>query len=238
MSKIKPFLLTPIWDAVMSTGEMQTLAEHAESFITQAISGVNMPNAIEMEEVHIEYDDEYSVSHEYYSYRGVSGDSEHEVKHGYAALISQALRRSTLITIYSLFEHHMKKCKKLATQAPGYTKPKEDDGLNALKQIQIIHNIPAYDITKIDDLRLIRNLMTHNDGMIDSYSDDSQKKHAIASRRLRDEGVLHITSLEGRVVLNEMFLNYAVNTIKQYFYEIKIALDLHYKTHTVLPPSN
>lgn len=80
--------------------------------------------------------------------------------------------------------------------------------------------------------------MTHNDGMIDSYSDDSQKKHAIASRRLRDEGVLHITSLEGRVVLNEMFLNYAVNTIKQYFYEIKIALDLHYKTHTVLPPSN
>lgn len=75
MSKIKPFLLVPIWDAVMSTGEMQTLAEHAESFITQAISGVNMPNAIEMEEVHIEYDDDYSVSHEYYSYRGVSGDS-------------------------------------------------------------------------------------------------------------------------------------------------------------------
>lgn len=78
--------------------------------------------------------------------------------------------------------------------------------------------------------------MTHHDGVIDSYSDDSQKKHAIASRRLRDEGVLRITAREGKVVLNEIFLDYAVNTIKQYFDEINIALDLHYKTHADLTP--
>lgn len=81
-----------------------------------------MPNAIEMEEVHIEYDDDYSVSHEYYSYRGVSGDSEHDVKHDYAALISQALRRSTLITIYSLFEHHIKKMQETCNSGAGLYK--------------------------------------------------------------------------------------------------------------------
>lgn len=50
--------------------------------------------------------------------------------------------------------------------------------------------------------------------------------------------MLRITALEGRVVLNEIFLDYTVNTIKQYFDEIKIALDLHYKKHGDLTPSN
>ncbi|EEM8337224.1 hypothetical protein IIL26_001610 [Salmonella enterica subsp. enterica serovar Kingston] len=237
MAKLGFFFLAPVWDAVMSVSEMRTLIEHTEWSIAQAITEVNKPGVVQMEEVIIEYDDEHSDYHQYFYYKGVSGDSEDEVKATYIYQLSKMLRYSAFMVLYGLFEFHMVKCYELMIKASGYVETKADTQKAFLQKAhnilnQVINCGPGNDIEDVDHLRHIRNKIAHHNGEVIEYGQDPNSNRAVirAIRRTIQDGVLRMNGFN-EIVLNREFLPYSVSQIERYLTEMKVSVQAYYQSN-------
>ncbi|HEB1530391.1 TPA: hypothetical protein RY435_004026 [Escherichia albertii] len=237
MAKLGFFFLAPVWDAVMSVSEMRTLTEHTEWSIAQAIIEVNKPGAVQMEEVIIEYDDEHSAYHDYFYYKGISGDSEDEVKATYIYQLSKMLRYSAFMVIYGLFEFHMAKCYELMIKASGHVETKADTQKAFLQRVhkilnQVINCAQGNDIEDVDHLRHIRNKIAHHNGIVIEYGQNPTSNRAVIRAILRaiQDGVLCMNSFN-EIVLNREFLPYAVNQIERYLKEMRVSMQAYYQSN-------
>lgn len=237
MARIGLFFMYPFWDASMSTNEMKTLAEHTEDSISRSLAGINQEGAIQYEQQLIEYDEEHSSLYEFYHYKGVSGDSESEVRLKYQLLISQLYRRSAFLTIFGKFEYHLNICldKMLELSSSTETRVDRNKGIPAR-----VHNILTSVITlgiqspvieDIDYLRVIRNHIAHHNGFI-TPSNESKR---LAIEKAQEAHILELDS-HNEIYLSETFLTHTVAEFERYILEMNTAVENYYK-HNFAPVS-
>ncbi|MBZ7707529.1 hypothetical protein [Klebsiella oxytoca] len=232
MAQLGLFFMHPFWDASMCINEMKTLGEHTEESITLLLEEIKQEGVILHEQQFIEYDEGNGSLFECYYYKGVSGDSEQEVKLEYEWLISQMYRRSAFLTIFGRFEYNLDKCllKMLEISNSTETRSERKNGIPA-RVHKILTTVIAIGtslvIEDVDYLRVIRNHIAHNNAFIDT---------SIESKRLAIEKSERANLLKmnayNEIILNETFLSHAVDEFERYIKQMTDAVKVYNEMHS------
>lgn len=236
MAKLrKPFFLSVAMAGVSIRREMRTLIDQTESAVSKAIEEINNCRSLGF----VEYDEESEDGHPYkeriYSYNGISGHNEDDVRSEYSTLIAQLFRRSAYLTIFGLFEHHLEACCKqmISIARIGLTFEDMENGT-----IEKTHEILASVITKGESKRIcnishllkIRNVMAHDNALL------KQEKKSIIERALR-----RICNERGGVIvlkynvvhLDDGFLAYVIDEFERYHSQMESAIQEYYLRRSV-----
>lgn len=232
----KLFFSVKLWGAISSIHVMKMLAEQAEANISRALIDAGKLGAIQSEEFSDERHHEdgriTTFQRTYYTCGSCVGYDQDEVRSAYKHLIAQLTRRSTFLTIFSLFEHRMVDCLELMDDLSRKTTDK------AHKTIEDCHKRLKRDfggesIKDVDHLAVIRNIMAHSDGVADDYKilsckqtkkTDSEKRLLRAIPRAMAENAGISITLFNNVLMDDRFLMYAVGEFGRYVDELDTAV--------------
>lgn len=204
---------------------MKMLAEQAEKNVQLALSAADESDALKEdffeEEAYDENGESFSCTRIFYSCGSCVGYDEYEVKLEYKSLIADLTRRSAYLTMYGLFEHRISGCLDLMIWLTSFSDELKCKGPIEKAQVIIEKGFHAKGIDDIDHLTIIRNIMTHNDGMATDYHktlSKKEKKTAFEKRLvkaiLRTEGVQ--VNPFNSIVVDDQFLRYAVAEFNRY----------------------
>lgn len=233
-------------EATSSVAIMKMLAEQAEKNVVRAIKEVDLTGAVTegtyWDEVTNERGEDFTFEQTYYSCGSCIGYDHDEVKSEYIHLIAQLTRRSAFLTIFGLFEHRMSECLKLMTHLCKYTyESKKKLGVVEKTHYVLKNIIGGSDIADLDHLIVIRNIMTHNDGVATDYKEilvrkesksDGEKRRVRAIRRAEDDKSGISVNYRNKVLMNDRFLMYTVGEIQRYVDSLEAAVQTYYKTHS------
>lgn len=154
---------------------MKMLAEQAEKNVLLAVKEADEPGAVTEEEFEDEVCDQYGESYpytkKYYSCGSSVGYDLDEVKLEHKFLIAQLTRRSAYLTMFGLFEHRISNCLAYMVELTNFEKEK----IKSMGAIEGAHEvltkaIGAKGVSNVEHLKVIRNIMTHNDGVARDYN--------------------------------------------------------------------
>ncbi|USV59393.1 hypothetical protein [Aeromonas encheleia] len=236
-----------LWETTSSIAIMKMLSEQAERNVERAIKEADLPGTVTegkyWDEVMNEHGENFPFEQTYYSCGSCIGHDHDEVKSEYIHLITQLTRRSAFLTIFGLLEHRMSQCLKLMISLSSYT---EEIKLGIMEKTHFVLKkiINGSDITDIDHLIVIRNIMAHNDGVATNYKEISIRKGKKSAserrllrsiRRAENENSVISVSYFNNVIMNERFLMYAVDEIQRYVESLEAAVQTYYKTKSGSP---
>lgn len=238
MSKNKIVICFPLWAATSSIDIMRMLAEQAEKNIAIAVEEVNEPGAIKEGEYEDEafdhYGESYTFMRAYYSCGACVGHDFEEVKLDYIRLTTQLTRRSAFLTMFGLFEHRINDCLQFMITLAKYSG--EIKGKGPVEKIHYLMRsiYGCKNISDVDHLTKIRNIMIHNDGVATNYSEifkRTNKKNSSEKRLLnairRSEGVV-VNDLN-EVLMSDSFLMYSVSEFKRYINGLGDLINTYYQ---------
>lgn len=230
MAKLrKPFFLSLAMTGVCVRRDMMLLVEQTESVIAHTLSDISNDSNVTVGQV-IEYAEEGSeMMVNLYSYKGLSGYDESDVKEDYGLLIEQLSRRSTFLTLFGLFEYHLEACCRLMIAMSDYSTPFDEMKNGTVdKAHRLLKHILAEEkkskASNLEHLLIIRNLLAHNNGMI---LNDSRKSLVRALRRIENDkaGISNDTL---SIRLNAPFLPYVVSEFRRYYEQMESAIQSFY----------
>lgn len=230
MAKLrKPFFLALAMTGVSVRRDMMILVEQTESVIAHTLSETVDDSNVIVGQVCDYAEDGSEMMVDLYSYKGLSGYDESDVKQEYGLLIEQLSRRSTFLTLFGLFEYHLEACCRLMAGMSGYSTPfdKMKNG-TVDKTHRLLKHILAEEkkskASNLEHLLIIRNLLAHNNGMI---LNDSRKSLVRALRRIEnDKGGVSSNTLS--IQLNAPFLTYVVSEFSRYYEQMESAIQSFY----------
>lgn len=122
MAKLrKPFFLALAMTGGAVRRDMMLLVEQTESVIAHTLSEIVCDSNVIVGQVCEYAEDGSEMMVDLYSYKGLSGYDESDLKQEYSLLIEQLSRRSTFLTLFGLFEYHLEACGRLMTGMSGYS---------------------------------------------------------------------------------------------------------------------
>ncbi|MDJ0042587.1 MULTISPECIES: hypothetical protein [Pantoea] len=230
MAKLrKPFFLALAMTGVSVRRDMMLLVEQTESVIAHTLSDISNDSNVTVGQVFEYAEDGSEMMVNLYSYKGLSGYDESDVKEDYGLLIEQLSRRSTFLTLFGLFEYHLEACCRLMIAMSDYSTPfeKMENG-TVQKTHRLLKHILAEEkenkASNIEHLLIIRNLLAHNNGMI---LNDRRKCLVRALRRIEnDKGGVSSNTMS--IQLNASFLPYIVSEFRRYHEQMESAIHSFY----------
>ncbi|KAA6093785.1 MULTISPECIES: hypothetical protein [unclassified Pantoea] len=230
MAKLrKPFFLALAMTGVSVRRDMMLLVEQTESVIAHTLSEIVGDSNVIVEQVSDCAEDGSEIMVDLYSYKGLSGYDECDVKEDYGLLIEQLSRRSTFLTLFGLFEYHLEACGRLMAGMSGYSPPFDEMKNGTVEKThRLLKHILADEkkskSSNIEHLLIIRNLLAHNNGMI---LNDRRKCLVRALRRIEnDKGGVSSNTLS--IQLNAPFLPYVVSEFRRYHEQMESAIHSFY----------
>lgn len=244
MAKLDFLFCVGLWEATASVKIMKELAEQAELAISRAVSQSLRPGAVQVSE----YDDvvtddfgrDYSIISECYVYGPCVDINENEVLLEYKHLISQLTRRSAFLTIFGLFEYHMKQCLELMVSLTNYG-GKLNNGVIENTHTVLKKGISGKGIQDVNHLIKLRNILAHENGAAVDYhsikyktckkSGPENKLINAITRLARENSGVSVNDFNG-VLMDDTFLTYAVNDINRYVKSMEQAIQAYWKIKT------
>ncbi|HEH9400058.1 TPA: hypothetical protein SIA35_002063 [Aeromonas sobria] len=249
MARLTFPIFIPLWETTSSVAIMKMLAEQAEINVERAIKEANLPGSVKegryLDEVTNECGENYHFEQIYYSCGSCIGHDYDEVKSEYIHLITQLTRRSAFLTIFGLFEERMGKCLNLMAKLSGYTYEKKKK-LGVIEKAHFVlkNIVGGGDISDVEHLTIIRNIMAHCDGVAHDYKyisvsnekmTERQNRLLRAIRRAEDEHSGISVSYFNDVLMDERFLMYTVGEIQRYVDSLETAVQTYCKTKSESP---
>lgn len=240
MARLDILISFQLWEATSSISIMRMLAEQAENNANRAVEEANLPDFVTrgvfIDEGVDMYGDVYQFKRTYYSCGSCVGYELEEVKSEYIHLITQLTRRSAFLTIFGLFENRMGKCLELMKKISGYTK-KLKNGVIENTHTVLTKSIGGNNITDVDHLTVIRNIMAHNDGIASNYKKLSTQRDNITGNQIRliksirrTEGMGITVNPFNGVLMNGQFLMHSIDEIEQYIMKLDAAIQAYHRT--------
>ncbi|WP_449550955.1 hypothetical protein [Lelliottia amnigena] len=237
MSKSNLLICFPLWAASGAIAIMRMLAEQAEKNVAIAVKEVDEPDAITEGEYEDEGFDQYGNSYPfmrtYYSCGACVGYEAEDVKLEYIHLTTQLTRRSAFLTIFGLFEHRINDCLQFMIKLAEHAGEIKGKG-----PVERMHKLirSAYgckNISDVDHLTKIRNIMVHNDAVATDYIrifNKKDKKNYSEKRLLnavrRSEGIT--VNEFNEILMSEGFLIYSINEFNRYISGLEILINSYY----------
>lgn len=240
MAKFDFLFCAVVWEATASVSIMNELAEQSEQGISRAVSQSLEPGVVKISEYDDVITDEYGRDHfitrDCYIYGPCAAHCEEDVLQEYNYLISQLTRRSAFLTIFGLFEYHMKQCLELMVSISNYS-GKLNDGVIENAHNVLKKGISCKEIQDMNHLIKLRNILAHENGTAVNYhsiKNKSSKKtgpenkllNAI-SRLTRENSGVTVNIYNG-VLMDDRFLAYAVNDINRYVKAMEQAIQSYW----------
>lgn len=244
MAKLDFLFCAVVWETTASVRIMHELAEQAEQAISRAVSQSLEPGAVKISE----YDDvitdgngrDHFITRDCYIYGPCADLYEEDVLQEYNYLISQLTRRSAFLTIFGLFEYHMKRCLELMISLSGYS-GKLSEGVIENAHNVLKKNISNREIQDVNHLIKLRNILAHENGTAIDYHSVKNKAgkktcsenkliNAI-SRLVRENSGVSVNDFNG-VLMDDRFLTYAVNDIDRYVKSMEQAIQAYWDRKT------
>ncbi|MCM7806365.1 hypothetical protein [Enterobacter kobei] len=233
----KLFFSLKLWEAKTSIRVMNMLAEQAETNIVSALNDAALPGAVledEFEDYHEDDDGNvYRYTVPYFTCGSSSGYNSDEVKSKHKHLITQLTRRSAFLTMYGLFEYHVVECLDVMDKLSGEETDKK------FKLVEDCHkrltgSIGGKGIRSIDHLAAIRNIMAHNDGVVENYhslanSTLKKSREIRAVNRAMNENAGITVNTFDEILMNDRFLMYVVGEFDRYVRELEAAVIYYQK---------
>ncbi|WP_206617446.1 hypothetical protein [Pseudomonas alkylphenolica] len=208
-----------------SISVMRMLAEQAEKNVALALKEADEPGAVNEheheEEAYDQHGESYVRLRTFYSCGSSVGYNSDEVLSMHKFLITQLARRSAYLTMFGLFEHRMSQCLEFMIDLTGFEGKIKGMGPIEKAHVMLRKVIGGKDISDLDHLTVIRNIMIHSDGIAKGYSDinirqgrkTSSEKRVLSAIR-KTEGVS--VNVFDSVLMDEHFLKFAVGEFERY----------------------
>lgn len=249
MAKLDFLFCAVVWEATASVGIMHELADQAEQSISRAVSQSLEPGAVKISE----YDDvitdengrDYFITRDCYVYGPCADLYEEDVLQEYNYLISQLTRRSAFLTIFGLFEYHMKQCLELMLSLTNYS-GKLNNGVIENTHTVLKKGIAGKGVQDVNHLIKLRNILAHENGAAVDYhliknktckkTGPENKLINAITRLARENSGVSVNDFNG-VLMDDTFLTYAVNDINRYVKEMEQAIQAYWKIKTETQPT-
>ncbi|UOB22672.1 hypothetical protein MRY17_18330 [Pseudomonas orientalis] len=214
-----------LFELTSSISIMTMLAEQAEKNVQLAVDAADESDAVKEghfeEEAYDENGESYSRTRTYYSCGSCVGYDDDEVKLEYKSLIADLTRRSAYLTMFGLFEHRISGCLDLMIGLANFSGELKCKGPIEKAHAILKKGFDAKDINDIDHLTMIRNIMTHNDGIATDYHKifcKKEKKTEFEKRLVKAIGRTEGVEVNpfNNIIVDERFLRYAVAEFNRY----------------------
>jgi hypothetical protein len=235
LAKLDFIFSVHMWALSESISVMRMLAEQAEKNVALALKEADdsIKEHEHEEETYDQYGESYVRQRTFYSCGSSIGYDHEEVLSTHKFVITQLTRRSAFLTMFGLFEHRMSQCLEFMLELTGF-----EGELKGMGPLEKAHSmlkkvIGGKDITDLDHLTVIRNVMAHSDGTAKGYREISTRigKKSPSEKRVlsairRTEGVS--VNFIDDVLMDERFLEYAVADFKRYVGEMEAAVQRYH----------
>ncbi|MDF5705109.1 hypothetical protein ONS79_16080 [Aeromonas hydrophila subsp. hydrophila] len=239
-----PFFIH-LWETTSSVAIMKMLAEQAEKNVERVIKEAVVMEGRYWDEAPNEYGEDFPFERTYYTCGSCIGYDHDDVKSEYIHLLTQLTRRSAFLTIFGLFEDRMGKCMSIMTKLSGYTyENKKKLGVVEKTHFVLGNVFGGGDISDVEHLTIIRNVMAHCDSVAHDYKSISvskekkterQNRLLRAIRRAEDEKSGISVNYFNRVLMDERFLMYTVGEIQRYVDSLETAIQTYCKAKSESP---
>ncbi|WP_051880514.1 hypothetical protein [Buttiauxella noackiae] len=245
MSQTRFYFNLSLFGATSSIAAMRMLSEQTECSILRAITDPQIQESEFENERETEQGEVYSYTEKVYSCGSCVGYDQNDVKDEYVILIAQLMRRSAFLTIFGLFEYHMSNCLSIMITESNYIKKLSEGVIENTHEV-LKKGIGRKDISDLNHLTVIRNILAHNDGRYYEYVSVANKPDIDRKRKERRKFLAVERALKGgtgvsindlsELILDAGFLTQAVNEIEEYTRKLSDAVTHYANNKTLTTP--